>query len=123
MQRNEMTQILIAAVRHEACCLPPHSREAGWSVTEKVTSGEIEQAVRTILRHLVEHPDAKDTVEGIVRWWGDPADRTAHVEVVRRSLEELTQRGWVSIRMGGSGICVYGLNKDRLDEVKRHLHG
>jgi hypothetical protein len=25
--------------------------------------------------------------------------------------------------MGKSGTCFYGLNKDRLDEVKRHLHG
>jgi hypothetical protein len=25
--------------------------------------------------------------------------------------------------VGASGVCFYGLNKDRLDEVKRHLHG
>lgn len=92
-------------------------------MAEQVRSGEIEQAVRTILRHLVEHPDAKDTLEGIVQWWGDPAHRTARAEVVRRSLDELTQRGWISVRMGGAGICFYGLNKDRLDEVKRYLHG
>lgn len=92
-------------------------------MTEQGTPAKVAQAVRTILRHLVEHPDAKDTLEGVARWWGAPADRTAHVEVVRCSLEELTQRGWVSVRVGASGVCFYGLNKDRLDEVKRHLHG
>jgi len=92
-------------------------------VVEQEASDEAEQAIRTILRHLVEHPDAKDTLEGIVRWWGEPLIRTAHAEVVRRSLDELTERGWVSVRTGGIGIRLYGLNKDRLDDVKRYLHG
>ncbi|MGA6828029.1 hypothetical protein ACO9S2_10490 [Nitrospira sp. NS4] len=92
-------------------------------MAEQGTSGEVEQAVRTILRHLVEHPDAKDTLEGIVRWWGEPLLRTAEVEVVRRSLDELTDRGWVSVRTAGTGVRLYGLNKDRLDDVKRYLHG
>lgn len=110
--------------RHEVCCpLIIHSGEAGWSVAEQGISGEMEQALRTILRHLVEHPDAKDTLEGIGRWWGEPLIHTAQAEVVRRSLDELTHRGWVSVRTGGTGIRLYGLNKDRLDDVKRYLHG
>lgn len=92
-------------------------------MADQVSSNEMEQAVRNILRHLVEHPDAKDTLDGVVKWWGDPADRIAQVEVVRRSLEELTRRGWVTVRMGGAGMRFYGLNKDCLDEIKRHLHG
>ena len=92
-------------------------------MAEQGTSDEVEQAARTILRHLVEHPDAKDTLEGIVRWWGEADLRTAQAEVVRRSLDELTHRGWVSVRTGGTGVRLYGLNKDRLDDVKRYLHG
>ena len=104
-------------------CSSNHSGEAGWHVAEQGVSDEMEQVVRAILRHLVEHPDAKDTLDGIVRWWGEPLQRTGQVEVVRRSLDELTQRGWVSVRTGGTGIRLYGLNKDRLDDVKRYLHG
>ena len=100
-----------------------HSEEVGYRVAEQGTSGDVEQAVRTILRHLVEHPDAKDTLEGIVRCWGDPLIRTAHTEVVRQGLHELTHRGWVSVRTGGTGMRLYGLNKDRLEDVKRYLHG
>ena len=92
-------------------------------MAEQGTSDEVEQAARIILRHLVEHPDAKDTLEGIVRWWGEADLRTAQAEVVRRSLDELTHRGWVSVRTGGTGVRLYGLNKDRLDDVKRYLHG
>jgi len=92
-------------------------------VADQVTSGEMEQSVRNILKHLVEHPDAKDTLDGVVKWWGDPADRTAQVNVVRRSLEELIHRGWVTVKMGGAGMRFYGLNKDCLEEIKRHLHG
>lgn len=92
-------------------------------MAEESIAGEVEQAARTILRHLVEHPDAKDTLEGIVRWWGEPLTRTTQTDVVRRSLDELTQRGWVLVRTGGTGIRLYGLNKDRLDDVKRYLHG
>ncbi|OGW48099.1 MAG: hypothetical protein A2V62_04735 [Nitrospirae bacterium RBG_19FT_COMBO_58_9] len=100
-----------------------HSEEVGWRVAEQGASGDVEQAVQAILRHLVEHPEAKDTLEGIVRCWGEPLIRTAPAEVVRKGLDELTHRGWVSVRTVGTGMRLYGLNKDRLDDVKRYLHG
>ena len=31
--------------------------------------GGKEQVIRGILQYLVEHPDAKDTPEGIYKWW------------------------------------------------------
>jgi hypothetical protein len=92
-------------------------------VAEQGASGDVEEAVRTILRHLMEHPDAKDTLEGIARCWGKPLVRTAPAEVVHQGLDELTHRGWVSVRTGVTGIRLYGLNKDCLDDVKRYLHG
>lgn len=86
-------------------------------------SDEIEQAARIILRHLVEHPDAKDTLAGIMRWWGDSLLHLAQPEVVRLSLDELIHRGWVSVKTSGTGTRLYGLSKDRLDDVRRYLHG
>lgn len=96
-------------------------RGMGWRMAEQEASGEIHQAIRTILAYLVAHPDAKDTIEGIAQWWAPSYAGSA--EAVRRGVEELTRRGWLSVRTGGTGVRLYSLNKDLLNDVTRYLHG
>jgi hypothetical protein len=38
-------------------------------VKEEGPSEGLMAAAREILSYLVEHPDAKDTIEGIINWW------------------------------------------------------
>lgn len=56
------------------------------------SSAERETA-RAILRYLVKHPEAKDTLEGIAQWWlGGGISRRVNVE---RAVSLLLSRGLV----------------------------
>lgn len=78
-------------------------------------------AAREILRYLVEHPDAKDTVEGILKWWLREEGAKWSEEEVQEAINFLVSRGWLV----GKEITpkVYGVKKNGLDEIKRFLSG
>jgi hypothetical protein len=80
-----------------------------------------------ILRYLVAHPDAKDTVDGIARWWLAPrADRGGHQwnrDVVQEAIDELVARGWVVKRETTPSHVVYGLDKHHLGAITKVIEG
>jgi|RhiMetdeSRZDD1v2_1073273.scaffolds.fasta_scaffold388716_2 hypothetical protein len=73
-----------------------------------------------ILRYLLEHPDAKDTVMGVLQWWvpTHPSETS-----VQEALEVLVAQGWVTQRQTITSQQLYGLNKEKLEEIKAYLHG
>ena len=77
---------------------------------------------RQILHYLSEHPDAKDTIQGILRWWlpSTPVE-LRHAEV-QEALEFLVARGWVTKRRLTTSRELYGVNKEKLQEIKSFLH-
>ncbi len=76
---------------------------------------------RGVLVYWMEHPEAKDTVEGIVQWWlPGAASRWGASELVA-ALEQLVRRGWITASGRRTGPCVYGLGEGRLDEIKKFL--
>jgi hypothetical protein len=75
-----------------------------------------------ILRYLVAHPDAKDTVDGIARWWiapagHDPDRREWNRSVVQEAIDALVARGWVVRRETTPSHVVYGLDKQHLSAI------
>jgi len=74
-----------------------------------------------ILGYLCSHPDAKDTAEGVEKWWLNGQEINVNARVVRGSLDYLVRLGWlVSSERQGSGM-VYGLNGDRRNKLRQFL--
>jgi hypothetical protein len=74
-----------------------------------------------ILGYLCSHPDAKDTAEGVEKWWLNGQEINVNASVVRGSLDYLVRLGWlVSSDRQGSGM-VYGLNGDRRNKLRHFL--
>ena len=74
-----------------------------------------------ILGYLLPNPDAKDTVDGIEKWWLNSLEIGRDARTVRGSLDHLVKLGWlVAYQRLGSGV-VYGLNRDRREKLRRFL--
>jgi len=74
-----------------------------------------------ILGYLCSHPDAKDTAEGVEKWWLNGQEINVNARVVRGSLDYLVRLGWlVSSERQGSGM-VYGFNGDRRNKLRQFL--
>jgi len=79
-----------------------------------------EQVIRGILQYLVEHPDAKDTDEGILKWWLPDGHRWGKKEV-QAALDLLSSKEWLTKRGAAPAREFYGMNKDRLQEIRSFL--
>ena len=74
-----------------------------------------------ILGYLCSYPEAKDTAEGIGRWWLRGKGIDADTDVVRGSLAYLVKRGWLTATEGSAGLTLYGLNKNRQYALRQFL--
>lgn len=79
-----------------------------------------QKASREILDYLVRHPDAKDTIEGILKWW--LPENEWDEEEVQEALDSLTSKGWLTKRQTTASQTVYGMNKDQRKEIDYFLN-
>ena len=77
--------------------------------------------IRHILGYLTKHPDAKDTTQGILRWWLPGGVAEWEEEAVRIALDVLVTRGWLTKRQTTPSQQLFGMNKERLEEIKVFL--
>ncbi|MGA2410530.1 MAG: hypothetical protein ABSG46_09110 [Candidatus Binataceae bacterium] len=73
---------------------------------------------RKVLTYMIAHPDAKDTVEGIIDWW--LADASTSETELSAVLGDLIKRGWVTEASYGQTV-IYGFAKSRIEEVRQFL--
>lgn len=74
----------------------------------------------SVVRYLVGHPEAKDTAEGIRRWWRSPTEPEWPPEEFDRALKLLIARNWVEVR-GTAQEPLYRAHPESLEEMRRFL--
>ena len=80
-----------------------------------------DELVLEILRCVVAHPTAKDTVRGIEKWWlSRSLGREARSKLEQR-LNLLVARGWLIGRGSPQSETIYSLNQNSLDEINDFL--
>jgi hypothetical protein len=77
--------------------------------------------IRHILHYLIEHPDAKDTIQGILRWWLPGSIEHWAEAVVQEALDVLVAKGWMTRRQTISSQQLYGVNREKLEEITTFL--
>lgn len=78
-------------------------------------------AAREILSYLVEHPDAKDTIEGIMKWWLSKGDTEREKDEVQEAIDFLVARRWLVMREIADSKKIYGVESERLGEIRFYL--
>jgi hypothetical protein len=74
-----------------------------------------------VLAYLVQHPQAQDTMEGIVEWWLLEQRIRCAVADAEAALHELVGNGFLVASRCSDGRTYYGLNRDKEREIRRHL--
>jgi hypothetical protein len=90
-------------------------------LTDKNQARGGEQAIREILQYLIKNPDAKDTLEGIYKWWLPKGHSKQGRDEVQNAVDLLTSKGWLTKRGTIPSKEIYGINRGRLPQIKRFL--
>jgi hypothetical protein len=84
-------------------------------------SDSAREMARDILQYLLEHPDAKDTPEGIAQWWLLKQWAEQRVVDVQRAISVLLSNDLiVETRREGSSPH-YGINRQKESEITEML--
>ena len=70
-----------------------------------------------VLRYLLEHPDAQDTVQGITDWWLMERRIDEQSALVKAALARLVDRGFVVEERRGALQLRYRINRGRYEEI------
>jgi hypothetical protein len=82
------------------------------------------RAEADILRYLLAHEAARDTVEGIEKWWLPPSRPYSRADI-ERALRDLKQRDLVRMWQPASALPIYGhgaADRQALDDFLLKLH-
>ena len=74
-----------------------------------------------ILSYLIEHPEAQDTLEGIVEWWLLEQQIKFQTVRVKKALAELVAKGLVIEQKGNDLRVHYCVNQSKYKEIQELL--
>jgi len=81
-------------------------------------SAHLRRIVDQICLYLMRNPEAKDTVQGIRRWWIPRGEELFSGEEVQSALEFMASRTWVK-ESRLAGTVLYGATENGLVEFRR----
>jgi hypothetical protein len=79
------------------------------------------EVVVEILRYLVAHPKAKDTISGIEKWWLSKNVSLEGRSKLHESLELLVLKGWLVSRGSPQSETIYSLNEKKVREIEEFI--
>ena len=85
---------------------------------DNLNNNEKAHICNEILSYLVEHPDARDTIEGIVGWWLLEQKIKHQANVVKEAIEELVDKGLILEYQGKNAHSYYQLNRDEYEKIR-----
>lgn len=80
-----------------------------------------DELIVEILRYLVAHPRAKDTIDGIEKWWLPKSRTREGKRRLEKTLNWLADKGWLIARSSPRSETIYSLNENGLDEIRAFL--
>ena len=83
---------------------------------------DLSEFVEEILRYVVAHPGAKDTVNGIQNWWLPRRISEEGKGKIAKSLKLLVAKGWLIARCPPQSETIYSLNENSLQEINHFLN-
>ena len=72
-----------------------------------------EALAEEILRYLIDHPNAQDTLKGIVTWWLLERTIKHQTALVKQVLDKLVGDGLVIAQQGSDSQTLYKINRRR----------
>ncbi len=70
-----------------------------------------------ILSYLAEHPEAKDTLEGIVHWWLLEQKIKHQTAIVKEAIAELVAKGFILEHTTADSQIHYRINRHKHEEI------
>ena len=80
-----------------------------------------DEFIVAILRYVVAHPRAKDTISGIEKWWLSQSLSREGKRKIETSLNMLVAKGWLTGRCSPQAETIYSLNENGLREINEFL--
>ena len=69
------------------------------------------QIAGDVLDYLAAHPEAQDTLEGIIEWWLEEQQIIRQTSKVKDALDDLVARGLIVERKGHDARTFYRINR------------
>lgn len=80
-----------------------------------------EEIIKAILRYMFEHPQACDSIEGIIDWWVVQGRISIQVEEATDAVRDLVTQGFLVRAVATISSVLYAVNKEKLSEIKMLL--
>ena len=80
-----------------------------------------DELIAEILRYVVAHPDAKDTIDGIEKWWLSKSTKREGKRKTEEALNFLAVKGWLNARSSPQSETIYSLNENSAEEIDAFL--
>jgi hypothetical protein len=86
-------------------------------VTTNIHRPEKDEIAREILAYLRDHPDAEDTLDGIVQWWILDRKIKYQKALVQKAIDDLTKSNLIIEQKKKNIGCFYRINRSKSREI------